>query len=214
LDCDVKIRHIELPSGAFSTNLYYPNYRLGPIDGGSCDTAGIDNRPMAHFRWDFVDTLHPLSVVFTDASSYLPTAWHWDFGDGSSSQEVNPNHLYNQQGTYNVCLIVSNAYAADTICRTVQVGAVSAVSDWSQPMSITVLPNPFMDHLSIIVNQPLDAPASWTLTDTWGRSVRAVALSPSADRLDLDMQGIVPGLYFWSLRKEGRSVASGKVIKM
>lgn len=35
------------------------------------------------------------------ASSYL-----WDFGDGNTSTEQNPTHVYNQGGTYNVSLLV------------------------------------------------------------------------------------------------------------
>jgi PKD repeat protein len=56
----------------------------------------------------------PYSVRFQDQSTGLPTAWMWDFGDGTFSTEQNPTHIYTQTGTYNVALTVSNDRASDT----------------------------------------------------------------------------------------------------
>lgn len=36
----------------------------------------------------------PLLVRFTDLSTGTITSWKWDFGDGESSTEKNPEHLY------------------------------------------------------------------------------------------------------------------------
>jgi len=49
------------------------------------------------------------SVSFTDLSTagLSPiVSWNWDFGDGSSSQDQNPIHVYSSAGTYNVTLTV------------------------------------------------------------------------------------------------------------
>jgi PKD repeat protein len=41
----------------------------------------------------------PLSVQFTDTSSGAPTAWSWNFGDGSGgSTSQNPSHSYTTAG--------------------------------------------------------------------------------------------------------------------
>jgi len=56
----------------------------------------------------------PYSVRFLDQSTGSPTAWHWDFGDGTISDEQNPTHVYNQTGAYNVALTASNDLASDT----------------------------------------------------------------------------------------------------
>ncbi|HAD12144.1 MAG TPA: hypothetical protein DCF33_06860, partial [Saprospirales bacterium] len=37
-ECGFRQYAIQLPGTCFSANLYYPHYRLGPIDGSSCDT--------------------------------------------------------------------------------------------------------------------------------------------------------------------------------
>jgi PKD repeat protein len=45
-------------------------------------------------------------VQFTDLSIGNPTFWMWDFGDGGFSEEQNPEHIYDIQGTYLVCLTI------------------------------------------------------------------------------------------------------------
>jgi PKD repeat protein len=59
-------------------------------------------------------------VQFTDTSTE-GTSWLWDFGDTNTSTQASPTHSYAATGTYNVCLIVSNACSADTICTSVTV---------------------------------------------------------------------------------------------
>ena len=102
------------------------NYYLGPIDGSSCDSLGIDNHPLAYWRYD--RRPNPLEIKFVDLTYYEPTYWNWDFGDGQSSTEQHPLHLFAQAGTYEVCLIAGNQYAADTLCKMVTVGDLLAVN--------------------------------------------------------------------------------------
>ena len=52
----------------------------------------------------------PLSVQFTDNSTGNVTAWSWNFGDGNTSTEQSPNHIYTTSGTYTISLNASNAY--------------------------------------------------------------------------------------------------------
>jgi FOG: PKD repeat len=49
----------------------------------------------------------PLTVQFNDLSTGSPTSWSWTFGDGYTSTEKNPVHIYTQQGTYDVSLTVT-----------------------------------------------------------------------------------------------------------
>ena len=59
---------------------------------------------------------------FKDNSSNEPTDWKWDFGDGKKSSRRNPSHTYSSPGDYTVCLIVTNAAGADTVCQSLSVG--------------------------------------------------------------------------------------------
>lgn len=51
----------------------------------------------------------PLAVSFRDLSPGEPTAWRWDFGDGGSSTEQHPTHVYTRSGVYTVSLTVATA---------------------------------------------------------------------------------------------------------
>ncbi len=48
----------------------------------------------------------PFTVRFTDLTAGA-TNWRWDFGDGGTSTQANPSHVYNSFGKYTVTLIVS-----------------------------------------------------------------------------------------------------------
>jgi len=48
----------------------------------------------------------PHAVQFTDASLGTVTSWSWDFGDGTTSNEQSPRHVYNTVGLKTVSLTV------------------------------------------------------------------------------------------------------------
>ncbi len=66
--------------------------------------------PKAIFTTDVTTNYAPLSVQFTDISPFEPTGWQWDFGDGSTSAEQNPVHVYSTPGVYTVNLTATNTY--------------------------------------------------------------------------------------------------------
>lgn len=76
--------------------------------------GGIEQAPVTKTDYvlvrgvDFVGTprdgVRPLTVDFTDLSSPVPTEWLWDFGDGSTSTDQNPTHVYEDTGSYTVSL--------------------------------------------------------------------------------------------------------------
>jgi PKD repeat protein len=71
----------------------------------------ISALPTVTFAGAPVSGSNPLTVVFTDQSTAVPspTAWQWDFGDGNNSTAQNPTHIYNVPGNYTVKLTVTNA---------------------------------------------------------------------------------------------------------
>jgi PKD repeat protein len=57
----------------------------------------------------------PLSVVFTDLSVNPSSSWLWDFGDGGTSAEQNPTHVYEDSpGRYTVSLTSSGEWGSAT----------------------------------------------------------------------------------------------------
>jgi gliding motility-associated-like protein len=72
----------------------------------------------------------PTAVNFTNSSTGTGSlSYQWDFGDGGSSNQLNPVHVYNTSGTYTVRLIVrNNTGCVDTLTRSdaIIVGTVDA----------------------------------------------------------------------------------------
>jgi len=66
--------------------------------------------PVAAFTW----TADLLDVSFTDASSDegVISSWSWDFGDGNSSNSMDPQHSYATPGDYTVTLTVTDNHGA------------------------------------------------------------------------------------------------------
>ncbi len=59
-----------------------------------------------------------MEVQFTDESGCGSTSWSWDFGDGGTSNEQNPVHVYNYPGPFTVSLTASGGSCqAGTVTR-------------------------------------------------------------------------------------------------
>lgn len=70
--------------------------------------------PVAEFSAATTQGIGPLTVSFQDASSDGPTAWIWDFGDGTQDTTQNPSHTYAQPGSYTVTLRAENGNGMGT----------------------------------------------------------------------------------------------------
>ena len=207
--CMLEQHGIRVPTYNATSMPNFPNYRLGPLDGSPCDTLDLDNHPVAWWRYE-QDTLNPLWIEFRDLSYYEPTYWHWDFGDGSTSSERHPVHIFGKEGVYQVCLIVGNANSADTLCRTLYLG-VSAQENPVLQSQVQVTPNPFRDRLSVALSTNLRSP-KFTLYDQAGRLVLTEQLAYGVTMLDT--WSLPGGMYFWEVRSDGRTVKTGKLVKV
>ncbi|MFK7972738.1 MAG: PKD domain-containing protein [Bacteroidia bacterium] len=54
----------------------------------------------------------PVEVIFTNLSTRINsgTSFLWEFGNGQTSTDFAPTHIYPEEGTYEVLLIVTNAF--------------------------------------------------------------------------------------------------------
>ncbi len=75
-------------------------------------------QPVAVFAADTTGGIAPLTVQFADSSTGTITEWSWDFGDGETSDEQNPEHTYTVADTFSVSLSVSGPGGSDTCVKT------------------------------------------------------------------------------------------------
>ena len=187
----------------FANLSHFPNFRLGPVDGSSCDTLGLDNHPLAGWRYDRAGGA---VVDFTSVSWYEPDTWLWDFGDGTQSSERNPVHEFPGPGAYEVCLTVSNEYGSDTKCKTVWVVSTGVAASPAGQAPVRVWPNPTGGILQVEGAEQLAGTVE--IFDLYGRLVHQEALPAR----ELDLSGLADGLYFIRLLDDrGQTLGSGKI---
>jgi len=129
-----------------------------PVAGISAESQFLLNmsEPFALFGADTVAGTGPVTVRFIDTSENSPTAWLWDFGDGTTSTEQNPVHTYEPitprsasdfvvgdgpespvaYRNYTVTLTASNAMGTSTTVKEDQITIVSDSIPVSEDTSI------------------------------------------------------------------------------
>lgn len=106
-------KHTYTKEGNYTVTLTLTN-DYGTKSATKTNYVYVGSGPVADFTANNTAGKSPLSVKFTDASSGNPTKYLWNFGDGTTSSEKSPTHVYNQTGTYNVSLTVTNDFGTDT----------------------------------------------------------------------------------------------------
>jgi PKD repeat protein len=138
------------------------------------------------------------TVEFTDLSTNEPTAWAWDFGDGGTSSDQNPSHAYAVTDVaINACLIASNDFGSDTICKQVFTNAVIDISQ-----TLQVYPNPASAF--VIVATENWQPEIVRMFDITGATI-PVEYSPlNQGTLQFNTSQIPAGIYTIELRDDQR----------
>ncbi|MBK8558289.1 MAG: PKD domain-containing protein [Lewinellaceae bacterium] len=207
--CEVHPHGLYVPT-SYDNLTHFPNFRLGPIDGSACDTLGLDNYPLA--GWRYQRTL-PLTADFTSVSWFEPDTWYWEFEDCGTSAEQNPTHTFPAAGTYEVCLTVSNQYGSDTKCKQVWVTANSATNGIKPGIKARVFPNPASTKINIDLGEYAPDELTVGIFNLLGQSIKTVKFSGPEQQYSIPVEGFPAGLYRLSLHDQaGRLVGSAAVL--
>lgn len=132
---------------------------------------------VADFR--FTEGCVGTNTEFFDISTYMPgitiTDWAWDFGDGNTSTDENPNHVYMTDGSFDVVLTVTtDAGCSSSKTYTLEVHApptltIDAVTETCEnnPTKFTVMSSESLFDIS------------WNFDDPTSSNNDAVSKSPS-----------------------------------
>src|SRR5207247_1335920 len=100
----------------------------GKCSAQSCDSVTIvaPPPPVCNAKFSFYFNIHNYdSVHFYPPTNPTGSHYYWTFGDGNTSTDQAPWHLYATSGTYYVCLTVtdstSSGKCSDTHCDSVKV---------------------------------------------------------------------------------------------
>ena len=112
--------HTYVEAGLYMVTLIVTDSDLGISDSISMGPIVVSSTPDPTISADFTaegatSGALPLTVHFIDLSGGPVATWLWDFGDGTTSTSQNATHTYEQEGVFDVSLMVTDgASATDT----------------------------------------------------------------------------------------------------
>ena len=92
------------------------------------DAIVVGPNPLAAFAANAI--LGQATVQF-DNASIAASSFHWDFGDGATSEATDTSHTYEADGTYTVTLIATTSCGSDTATQEVTI-LLPPVANWEQ----------------------------------------------------------------------------------
>jgi gliding motility-associated-like protein len=105
----------------------------------------------------------PLVVTFTNTSTSAgSTTYLWHFGDGSTSNQINPSHTYTASGNYNITLILNQHGCIDSIVKP------SAISIQNITASFVATPSLVCSGQAVTftnTSTPVATTANWVFGD-------------------------------------------------
>ena len=152
----------------------------------------------------FTHTNSGAAYTFTDASTGVSiSGWMWDFGDGNTSTQQNPMHMYTANGNYNVCLTITDSCGTDSTCQSVTVTGIGI--DEPVGHEFNLFPNPTNGQI-LIQNVDGVKVQAIRVMDVNGRQVMTYKpASRSQTAYDIDLGQLERGLYFIELEGENWS---------
>jgi photosystem II stability/assembly factor-like uncharacterized protein len=149
-----------------------------PAENWKCDSL-LCPTPIPGFTVSVLDK----TATFQDATLHAD-GWLWDFGDGQTSTEQNPVHVYEGPGCYEVCLTVTSACLQSTykICRPT---AVCVEPAWQLHQPVPPISGQFIADIEFLTPElgwVLASRSIWKTTDggqTWTQQSFPEAQAPT-----------------------------------
>jgi len=166
--------HTYADTGTYIVTLHIVT--LGGCSDDKKDTIILLPAPVADFEPKSGTYNTGTTVAFTDLSTHA-FSWLWNFGDGGTDSVQNPSHTYNQNGTLNVVLIVTNTNGCtDTVQYAFRFNT-----------NVVVIPSAFtpngdnINDVLMVRGGPLKE-MDWRIFNEWGNQVfRATSQSEGWD---------------------------------
>ena len=170
------------------------------------------------------DTIGSNGIQFLDLSfsPYPIQSWQWNFGDGNTSLEQNPFHVYAQPGVYTVSLEISADSCNSIISFEIDTqnpwdfnrepaqlglaGTITGVKDYPVFEGVRLFPNPVQSELQVAFSAVKTGDFELRITDVSGKTLTQAQLrAETGDNMArMDLSQLMPGLYLAELRSADR----------
>jgi hypothetical protein len=190
-----------------------PALGSGVLDNNIAIWAVIDTAQcFSHYITTYDTLLNTFNLNIDPVTTTFATGYHWDFGDGSTSNLISPTHVYAVDSLYNVCL---KAYTGTgdscEYCHIIgfdSLGGVSrttgftlhvippatvSVKDALNETTMTVSPNPFSSQTTLLFSNE-QTNTSIVITDILGKEIKSASFS--GKQCIIEKGEMKPGIYF------------------
>ena len=193
---------------------FYVGHMDAPVDSMEVNivVVPVNNLPEALAAFEILgDVEDGLQVAFTDLSNddLDPeggiVAWLWDFGDGNTSREQNPIHVYRASGTYDASLTVMDTAGATDTFEFQVVVIVLSVDVGELPTSFAMhqnYPNPFNPTTTIRFDLPVDSHVTLRVYDALGQLITTLVndTRPAGSHtVQFQAQNLSSGIYLYRI---------------
>lgn len=167
--------------------------------GSSSSSLTFDVQPLP--QADYTFSLSNNTSTFTN-TSIDGDSYSWDFGDGMTSTEENPVHIYGAIGNYTVTLTITNDCGTSVSTQTVDV--LTSIFDPNVEFDLTVLPNPNNGIFEMVIESSEADELTWNMYNLQGQSIREGILSVAegTTRQIVDGKNMAAGIYYLRLQNE------------
>ena len=188
-------------------------YELISVSDEFCDGTDLsgqskikmDSLPDASFTY----TIETPDVHFVNNSNFAD-AYLWDFDDGQTSTESNPDHTYLASGNYLVSLTATNKCGDHIMTDNVEVQLVS-VNENSPIENFKIYPNPSDGKIYLELDQLENELISLEVVGINGKIIWKESFLNTSERYFIDLSNLSEGVYIVRLI-ESNNIRTAKLI--
>ncbi|MCZ4407940.1 T9SS type A sorting domain-containing protein [Cryomorphaceae bacterium 1068] len=158
---------------------------------------------------DFSEEINLGVVTFTNTTENFDSL-SWSFGDGNSSTEIDPTHIYDESGVYTVVLTTFKCGKSATFSKTISIELTLGTRDRNSE-EMVIFPNPASDKITIQLTNPSGRNMeNIRIFDIWGRIVASFSWQTHEGKFDVS--NIPPGLYLIQLIGNNKVLSAEKLV--
>lgn len=143
-------------------------------------------------------------VQFT-ANTQNATSWNWNFGDGNTSTDQNPIHIYNAAGEYQITLVATNGTCEAESQVTVSAYSTASIEDNVTNAGVKM----WNDNTTVYIKfeEEWTDKATFTLYDISGKKILQQVLNKANGTQLIDCGILAAGTYTAELSSKAKTVS-------
>jgi len=186
-------------STASKITVFPGNYSLTVTDGYCFKTDSINVGINSDILADFEAAVAYGGLINFSNLSTNATNYFWDFGDGKTSTDKNPSHIYENIGIYTVSLNVLNGNCSIYKYKTINLNDLPVgLNDKEFHNEVTISPNPSHTGIFWLTLNPNKSNKnfSYTIYDSSGKALMNKISVNKQNKFSIDLKDLPNSTYF------------------